>query len=126
MILGPGSSATLQPNAAACVQNNGATLQHAPSNTSGYGSTLGGSSHHLHAPPPPDPAVQALMAELDMNSGSGGFPHQQDDQNPDDPEEKRRSFPTTQNDVAFRNKITVQRPVLTQLGVTQQPQNYSG
>lgn len=111
---------SLQPN------SYGVSLQHAPSNTSGYGSTFGSSSHHLNAPPP-DPAVQALMAELDMNTGSG-FQQNLNDQNPDDPKdgEKRRSFPTTQNDVAFRNKITVQRPVPTRLGVPQQGQNYAG
>lgn len=105
-VQGPGSSTTLQAE---------------PSATSGYVSTLGGSSHHLNVPPDP-PALKALMDELDMNTTTGF--NLVDDSNPDDPEEKRRSFPTTQNDIALRNKITVQRPVPTRLGVPSQ--NYTG
>lgn len=65
------------------------------------------------------------MAELEINNGKDSQMYEE--MSPDDPEEKRRSFPTTHNDVAFRARPAniVQRPVPTRAGVPQQSQGYS-
>ncbi|KAI6232588.1 hypothetical protein M3Y99_01005200 [Aphelenchoides fujianensis] len=123
-----GSSATLQPGG---VYANGTTLQHAPSNTSGYGSTLG-STHHLQ---PHDPvlAMNTLIAELDLNTEQQPSPTAHHN---DETVDKRRSFPTTQTEVTFRaggrsqsigqpnataGGPTASSPGPTRLNVPQQP-----
>ncbi|KAI6240274.1 hypothetical protein M3Y99_00485300 [Aphelenchoides fujianensis] len=123
-----GSSATLQPGG---VYANGTTLHHAPSNTSGYGSTLG-STHHLQ---PHDPvlAMNTLIAELDLNTDQQPSPTAHHNEEAAD---KRRSFPTTQTEVTFRaggrsqsigqpnatsGAPTASSPGPTRLNVPQQP-----
>ncbi|KAI6183102.1 hypothetical protein M3Y97_00452000 [Aphelenchoides bicaudatus] len=116
-----GSSSTLQPGVYPANNISGNSLQPP---TVGFGPQP--TNQQNVQQPPPDPAVQALMAELDINA-TGKRSQLYEEMSPEDPEEKRRSFPTTHNDVAFRSKPAnvVQRPIPKRLGVPQQPQTYT-